>query len=72
MKFTIQHVVYVIKQSVSPKMFTNKRLFTIQRLLFRDSTVNGCKTHTFIAKVFKAKYYNICPTHFKGVVCELF
>ena len=30
MKFTIQHVVYVIKQSVSPKMFTNERLFTIQ------------------------------------------
>ena len=28
--FTIQHVVYVIKQSVSPKMFTNERLFTIQ------------------------------------------
>ena len=23
MKFTIQHVIYVIKQSVSPKMFTN-------------------------------------------------
>ena len=32
MKFTIQHVVYVIKQSVSPKMFTNERLFTISRL----------------------------------------
>ena len=30
MKFTIQHVVYVIKQSVSQKMFTNERLFTIQ------------------------------------------
>jgi hypothetical protein len=30
MKFTIQHVVYVIKQSVPPKMFTNDRLFTIQ------------------------------------------
>ena len=30
MKFAIQHVVYVIKQSVSPKMFTNERLFTIQ------------------------------------------
>jgi hypothetical protein len=30
MKFTIRHVVYVIKQSVSPKMFTNERLFTIQ------------------------------------------
>ena len=30
MKFTIQHVVYVIKQSVSPKMFTSERLFTIQ------------------------------------------
>ena len=29
-KFTIQHVVYVIKQSMSPKMFTNERLFTIQ------------------------------------------
>ena len=39
MKFTIQHVVYGIKQSVSPKMFTNARLFTIQRLLFGDSTV---------------------------------
>ena len=39
MKFTIQHVIYVIKQSVSPKMFTNDRLFTIQRLLFGDSTV---------------------------------
>ena len=32
MKFTIQHVVYVIKQSVLPKMFTNERLFTIQPL----------------------------------------
>ena len=40
MKFTIQHVVYVIKQSVSPKMFNNERLFTIQRLLFGDSTVH--------------------------------
>ena len=30
MKFTIQHVVYVIKQLVSPKMFANERLFTIQ------------------------------------------
>ena len=30
MKFTIQHVVYVIKQSVSPKMLTKDRLFTIQ------------------------------------------
>ena len=40
MKFTIQHVVYGIKQSVSPKMFTNARLFTIQRLLFGDSTVH--------------------------------
>ena len=30
MKFTIQHVVYVTEQSVSPKMFTNERLFTIQ------------------------------------------
>ena len=30
MKFTIQHVVYVIKQSVSPTMFTSERLFTIQ------------------------------------------
>ena len=39
MKFTIQHVVYVMKQLVSPKMFTNERLFTIQRLLFGDSTV---------------------------------
>ena len=29
MKCYIQHVVYVIKQSVSPKMFTNERLFTI-------------------------------------------
>ena len=29
--FTIQHVVYVIKNHpVSPKMFTNERLFTIQ------------------------------------------
>ena len=25
-----------------------------------------------IAKVFKANYCNICPTQFKGVVCELF
>ena len=33
-KFTIQHVVYVIKQ-----MFTNESLFTIQQLLFGDSTV---------------------------------
>ena len=39
MKFTIQHVIYVIKQSVSPKMFTNESLFTIQRLLYQDSTV---------------------------------
>ena len=47
MKFTIQHVVYVIKQSVSPKMFTNERLFTIQAFtitrvhctnLFHDTT----------------------------------
>ena len=30
MKFTIQHVVYVIKQSVLPKMFNTERLFTIQ------------------------------------------
>ena len=30
-KFTIQHVIYVVKQSVSPEMFTNERLFTIQR-----------------------------------------
>ena len=30
MKFTIQHAVYVVEQSVSPKMFTNERLFTIQ------------------------------------------
>ena len=30
MKFTIQHVVYVIKQSMSTKMLTNERLFTIQ------------------------------------------
>ena len=31
-KFTIEHehVIYVIKQSVSPKMFTDERLFTIQ------------------------------------------
>ena len=34
MKFTIQYVVYVIKQSVSPKMFTNERLFTIQAFTF--------------------------------------
>ena len=33
-KFTIQHVIYVIKQSVSPKMFTNESLFTIQWLLY--------------------------------------
>ena len=39
LKFTIQHVIYVIKQSVSPKMFTNESLFTIQRLIFGDSTV---------------------------------
>ena len=39
MKFTIQHVIYVIKQSVSPKMFTNESFFTIQRLLYQDSTV---------------------------------
>ena len=39
MKFTIQHVIYVIKQSVSPKMFTNESLFTIQWLLYQDSTV---------------------------------
>ena len=39
MKFTIQHVIYVIKQLVSPKMFTNESLFTIQRLLYQDSTV---------------------------------
>ena len=36
MKFTIQHVIYVIKQLVSPKMFTNESLFTIQRLLYQD------------------------------------
>ena len=40
MKFTIQHVIYVIKQSVSPKMFTNESLFTIQRLLYQDSTAS--------------------------------
>ena len=40
-KFTIQHVIYVIKQSVSPKMFTNESLFTIQRLLYQDSTVHS-------------------------------
>ena len=34
MKSTIQHVIYVIKQLVSPKMFTNESLFTIQRLLY--------------------------------------
>ena len=29
--FTIQHIVYVIKQSLyATKMFTNERLFTIQ------------------------------------------
>jgi hypothetical protein len=37
-KFTIQYVIYVIKQSVSPKMFTNESFFTIQRLLYQDST----------------------------------
>ena len=30
MKFTIQHVFYVIKKLVSPKMFTNEKLFTIK------------------------------------------
>ena len=30
MKFTIQHVVYVIKQSVLPKMFTIESLFVVQ------------------------------------------
>ena len=33
-KFTIQHETYVIKQSVSPKKFTNESLFTIQQLKF--------------------------------------
>ena len=28
-KFPIQHVIYVMKQSVSPKMFTNESLFAI-------------------------------------------
>ena len=35
----MQHVIYNIKQSVSPKMFTNESLFAIQRLLYQGSTV---------------------------------
>ena len=38
-KFTIQHVIYVIKQLVSPKKLINESLFNIQRLLYQDSTV---------------------------------
>ena len=44
-KFTIQHVIYVMKQSVSPKMFTNESLFTIHRSLYQDSTVQIVEFH---------------------------
>jgi hypothetical protein len=40
MKFIIQHVIYVVKQLVLPKMFTNESLFTIHWLLCQDSTVH--------------------------------
>ena len=60
MKFTIQRVVYGMKQSVSPKMFTNARLFTIQRLLFGDSSVTICQgipvLNTFWTKISKGSH----------------
>jgi hypothetical protein len=38
--FTIQPVIHVIKQSVSPEFFIIEIFFTIQQLLFGDSTVH--------------------------------
>ena len=39
-KFTIQHVIYVVKQSVSPKMFTNESLFTVTIYIYSAVTIS--------------------------------
>ncbi len=46
-KFTIKHVVYVIKQSVSPKMFTNERLFTIQLVVYVIKQSHQCQSNVY-------------------------
>ena len=56
----IQHVVYVIKQSVSPKIFNNERLFTIQAFTINivHCTLKSTLLHILIlsSKIFSVEF----------------